>query len=228
VRLIKQRRSCLGLDGTTVMEAEHFYAILDRLLPRPGVPPWDVWPWPAHLHCVLFVHRVRGVLPGLYLLERNPAAHDRLRTALAADFGWTRPDGCPESLPLFALAAGDFRERAEMLSCHQAIAGGGAFSLGMIADFADSIRAAGAWWYRRLFWESGILGQVLYLEAEAAGLRGTGIGCFFDDAVHDLLGLGDERFQSLYHFTVGGPIDDARLITLPPYFHVNAARHAAR
>jgi hypothetical protein len=115
-----------------------------------------------------------------------------------------------------------------MLSCHQAIAGGGAFSLGMIADFADSIRAAGAWWYRRLFWESGILGQVLYLEAEAAGLRGTGIGCFFDDAVHDLLGLGDERFQSLYHFTVGGPIDDARLITLPPYFHVNAARHAAR
>ena len=228
VRLIKQRRSCLALDGTTVMEAARFYAILDRLLPRPAVPPWDVWPWPAHLHCGLFVHRVRGVPPGLYLLERNRAAHARLRASLGADFSWTRPESCPESLPLFALAAGDFRERAEVVSCHQEIAGGGAFSLGMIADFADSIRAAGAWWYRRLFWESGLLGQVLYLEAEAAGLRGTGIGCYFDDAFHDVLGLRDDRFQSLYHFTVGGPIEDPRLTTLPAYFHLDPARGDAR
>jgi len=27
----------------------------------------------------------------------------------------------------------------------------------------------------KLFWEAGLLGQVLYLEAEAAGVRGTGI-----------------------------------------------------
>ena len=228
VRLIKQRRSCLALDGTTAMEAAGFYAILDRLLPRPGVPPWDVWPWPAHLHCGIFVHRVRGVPPGLYLLERNPAAHAHLQATLAADCSWTRPDGCPESLPLFALAAGDFRERAEVVSCHQAIAGAGTFSLGMIADFSDSIRAAGAWWYRRLFWESGLLGHVLYLEAEAAGLRGTGIGCYFDDAFHDVLGLRDDRLQSLYHFTVGGPIDDPRLLTLPAYFHLDRARRAAR
>lgn len=35
--------------------------------------------------------------------------------------------------------------------------------------------------YPRLFWETGVLGQVLYLEAHAAGLSATGIGCFFDD-----------------------------------------------
>ena len=62
-----------------------------------------------------------------------------------------------------------------------------------------------------------MLGQVLYLEAEAAGVRGTGIGCYFDDAFHELLGLRDRTFQDLYHFTVGGPVDDPRLITLPPY-----------
>jgi hypothetical protein len=27
-----------------------------------------------------------------------------------------------------------------------------------------------------------VLGQLLYLEAEAAGVRATGIGCYFDDA----------------------------------------------
>ncbi|MCK7581941.1 MAG: hypothetical protein MZV65_44195 [Chromatiales bacterium] len=62
-----------------------------------------------------------------------------------------------------------------------------------------------------------MIGQALYLEAEAAGVRGTGIGCFFDDEMHRLLGLRDRTWQSLYHFTVGGAVDDPRLTTLPPY-----------
>jgi hypothetical protein len=82
------------------------------------------------------------------------------------------------------------------------------------------LRTRGPWWYRRLFWEAGVLGQVLYLEAEAAGVRGTGIGCYFDDPFHDLLGLTGDRFQDLYHFTVGGPVDDPRLLTRPPYEHL--------
>ena len=62
-----------------------------------------------------------------------------------------------------------------------------------------------------------MIGQVLYLEAEAAGLRGTGIGCFFDDPMHELLGLTGIRYQDLYHFTVGGPVEDRRLATMPAY-----------
>jgi hypothetical protein len=62
-------------------------------------------------------------------------------------------------------------------------------------------------------WEN----QVLYLEAEAYGFRGTGIGCFFDDAVHEVLGIEGHQYQSLYHFTVGKPIEDPRLTTYPPY-----------
>ena len=219
-RLMKQRRSCLALDGITSISAETFYAMLDRLLPRPGVPPWDVWPWPPHLHCGIFVHRVQGLPSGLYLFERSPTVHECLRSALRADFLWKRPEGCPEYLPLFKLVEGNFREQAEVVSCHQEIAAAGAFSLGMIAEFAESIRGTGAWWYRKLFWESGLLGQVLYLEAEAAGVRGTGIGCYFDDAFHNLLSLRGDRFQSLYHFTVGGPVDDPRLMTLSAYFHL--------
>lgn len=68
-----------------------------------------------------------------------------------------------------------------------------------------------------------MIGQVLYLEAEASGLRGTGIGCFFDDEVHHLLGLGsaaNASWQTLYHFTIGGPMDDQRLGTEPAYGHL--------
>ena len=62
-----------------------------------------------------------------------------------------------------------------------------------------------------------MIGQCLYLGAEAAGMRGTGIGCYFDDTVHAALGLKDRTWQSLYHFTIGSPVDDARLRTAPPY-----------
>ena len=51
----------------------------------------------------------------------------------------------------------------------------------MIAHFEPTIVAKGAWMYPRLFWETGVLGQVLYLEALAVGISATGIGCFFDD-----------------------------------------------
>jgi SagB-type dehydrogenase family enzyme len=226
-RLIKQRRSGVAFDASASMKSDRFYALLDRLLPRPDMPPWDAWTWPAHLHCAIFVHRVDGVPPGLYLFERNPAVRERLRAASRADFRWTRPENCPASLPLFLLSEGDFRRASQTVSCHQEIAADGVFSLGMLADFGDSIRANGAWWYRRLFWEAGMVGHVLYLEAEAAGLRGTGIGCFFDDEVHSLLGLSGDAFQSLYHFTVGKPVEDPRLATLPPYFHLDAARRKA-
>ncbi len=71
--------------------------------------------------------------------------------------------------------------------------------------------------YPRLYWECGAIGQVLYLQAEVSGVRSTGIGCFFDDPARAIFGLRDNNYQSLYHFTVGGPVDDSRLTTLPAY-----------
>jgi hypothetical protein len=35
--------------------------------------------------------------------------------------------------------------------------------------------------------------------------------------MHAVLGLKTLQYQSLYHFTMGGPVDDPRLRTLPPY-----------
>jgi hypothetical protein len=119
---------------------------------------------------------------------------------------------------LYLLEEGNAQRIAIQLSCTQEIAGASAFSLGMIAEFDASLERYGPWFYKRLFWEAGLIGQVLYLEAEAAGVRATGIGCFFDDPVHRVLGwYPHTTFQSLYHFTVGGPVDDHRLTTLPPY-----------
>ncbi len=67
----------------------------------------------------------------------------------------------------------------------------------MIAEFDASLQAFGPSFYRHLFWESGVVGQVLYLEAEAAGARATGIGCFYDDPVHEAAGpRRSQRFRA--------------------------------
>jgi SagB-type dehydrogenase family enzyme len=214
--LIRERRSAVEMDGHTSLPAAVFFAMMERLLPHPGVPPWDVLPWAPRVHPVLFLHRVEGLSPGLYLLERDAAAHEPLRGSVRRELQWGRPAGTPEALRFFLLEEGDTRSFARLASCQQAIAADSAFSLGMLSLFAESLDE-GPWWYRRLFWEAGILGQVLYMEAEARGVRGTGIGCYFDDVVHELLGLEENRFRDLYHFTVGGAVEDPRLATRPAY-----------
>ena len=212
-QLLLQRRSALALDGRSSIRADQFFAMLARTIPD-GAAPWDAIAWDARIHLAIFVHRVDGLAPGLYLLARHPDAFERLRVACGRDFSWIRATA---SLPLFELARGDSRRVAERVSCDQQIAADGFFSLGMLADFDRSLQDFGAGFYRHLFWESGVVGQVLYLAAEADGARGTGIGCFYDDPVHELLGLGGHAFQDLYHFTMGVPLEDRRLTTESGY-----------
>ncbi len=216
--LFRRRRSGVAYDDRTPMGREAFLRMLERLVPGNGPsPPWDAIPWHPQAHLLLFVHRVEDMGPGLYLLVRDPGATGALRSAMRRDFQWTRPPQCPEGLDLVRLAAGDCREIAANLSLGQDIAGMGAFSAGMLSRFAPALAEHGAWFYRALFWEAGMVGQMLYLEAERSGLRGTGIGAYFDEPVHELLGLEGLEFQSLYHFAVGGAVDDPRLTTLGAY-----------
>jgi SagB-type dehydrogenase family enzyme len=216
-RIIRQRRSALAMDGQTRLARDTFYRMLHRTLAVAGGVPFNTLPWKSHIHLAIFVHRVVDLPAGLYLLVRDPTQTTALQHALTQADPWRRPPGCPQQLPLYCLIEADTRAAARQISCHQEIAGDGCFSLAMLAEFTAPLERYGPWFYPRLYWEAGLIGQVLYLEAEAAGLRATGIGCFFDDPMHDVLGLADTAFQDLYHFTVGGPIDDERLTTLPAY-----------
>ena len=237
-QIILQRRSAVAFDGKSNLPKETFLAMLDRL--QPSAPPWDAIDWPPQVHLLLFVHRVDGLMPGVYAYFRDETTVDEWRTAMRQEFLWepvghltanalnartsnaSDPNGpndpnVANRARLFFLLPTDVTWAANRASCDQDIAADGFFSLGMIARFEPALRAHGEWFYRRLFWESGLIGQVLYLEAEAAGARATGIGCFYDDAVHDLAGLSGNAWQSLYHFSMGMPVDDERLTSEPGY-----------
>jgi len=208
--VILKRRSAVAFDAQSGLARDYFLSMLARL--RPGAPPWDAIDWPPQVHLILFIHRVEGMTPGVYAYLRDPAVLDEWRSAMRPEFLW---ESVGEGL--FLLFPSDVMWTANRLSCDQDIAADGFLSLGMIARLESSLSERGESFYRRLFWECGMIGQVLYLEAEAAGARATGIGCFYDDAVHELLALSGERWQSLYHFSMGVPIEDTRLTTEPGY-----------
>lgn len=241
--LIRQRRSGQRFDPSHTLGKAAFYRMLDATLPRPQAPFTAQEAAPA-LHLLLCVLRVDGLPCGLYLLPRTPVAAQVLPVLLGGVGGGLRgravteqidPE-CPPHLNLVLLAAMErtaVQRLARALSCHQDIAATGAFSLGMLGDLSG-VAGDGAR-YRTLLREAGLIGQALYLEAEAAGVRGTGIGCFFDDPVHQAFGvpLGAPAdvpgggWQSVYHFTVGSPVIDHRIETTPAYPHQTTERPPA-
>ena len=215
-KIIQQRRSAQSFDAVaSVMPVDRFISQLQKTLPEQSIP-FSVLPQQAQVHLVLFVHNVQGLASGLYIWVRNQRHLSKLKSSMHANFEWSQS---VNSQPLYLLKKGDYRKIAKALSCDQDIAAESAYSLGMLARFEDNL-AHSASQYPVLFWETGLIGQVLYLAAECDDLRATGIGCFFDDLVHELLGLKDLQWQSLYHFTVGKQIDDARISTKPAYFHL--------
>lgn len=216
-KVIRQRRSAVAMDRVTRITRNAFYRMLHRTLPGQSAVPFSTLPWRPHIHLAIFVHRVDDLANGLYILLRDPSQRAALEDTLSKAKQWRRPVGCPPQLELYCLIEGDVQQSARQVSCFQDIASDGCFSLGMIAEYKAPLARYGPGFYPRLFWEAGVIGQVLYLEAEASGIRSTGIGCYFDDPMHAVLGLRDRTYQDLYHFTAGGPVEDTRLTTLPSY-----------
>ncbi|MGB5866631.1 MAG: nitroreductase family protein, partial [Arcobacteraceae bacterium] len=167
------------------------------------------------VNLVLFVHSVENLPSGLYILLGNKNGKDDLAKEMKDIFLWEKVNSCVEDL--YFLQGGDFKHIAKTISCSQDIAAHGAFSLGMLVEFDKQLQTYGAHRYKELYWNCGAIGQQLYLEATSLHLSATGIGCFLDDILHDVLGLENSLYQSLYHFTIGRGLIDSRLSDIKPY-----------
>ena len=205
-QVILQRRSAqmMNADNASISQ-EQFYMLLNSV--KGSLNGFE-----SSANLVLFVHEVESIDRGLYIFVRNEEHLSSLKRLMRNNFIWEElRDG------LYLLEKGDFRHQSKTISCNQDIAADGAFSMGMLCEFSTQIQEHGSHRYKELYWECGAIGQQLYLEATTLGLSAKGIGCYLDDSFHHLLGLESNQFQSLYHFTIGRAIVDARLSTLPPY-----------
>jgi SagB-type dehydrogenase family enzyme len=194
IEVLQRRRSAQVFDRSHEMARTDFFGLLAAL--RARSTPRELLAVDFPFELLLFVQRVRGMEPGIYAAGLEPDGRELRLLAHA------------EARSMARLARG--------LHCNQNIAAQACFALGFIAPF-DAPVAEDPANYRRLLRQAGLLGHILYIEAEKRGLRGTGIGCFFDDAVHEAANLMGTERQSLYHFTVGKAMPDPNLEPAPPY-----------
>ena len=58
------------------------------------------------------------------------------------------------------------------------------------------------------------------------GNHGTQVSSMIGSVGNDMIGVADHSWQSMYHFTVGLPVEDPRLTTFPAYHHLEDNRRS--
>ena len=102
------------------------------------------------------------------------------------------------------------------LCCHQDIASTGAFTVAMLGEFDATLDAHGGHGYSavaarsRADWPGALSGPGRWPARHRHWL-------FLTTPCTARWAWNDARLQTLYHFTVGLPVVDARVETTPPY-----------
>ena len=192
--IIHNRRSALGylpefIDKNILLD------MLDKTLPR-NLPPFNTNAHLNNIDIVLFVNRVNGLESGIYYYSRN--------NLLKHNFTQIEDR-------LYLIEKGDFSEASKFINCTQDLGKFSSVSFSFVANFEKITKN---YHYKLTLEEAGMVGHILYLEAEAKGIRGCGIGCFFDDLINEE--ILNNKLQAVYNFTIGVPLIDERIIKVNP------------
>jgi glutamine synthetase len=156
--------------------------IKNKYEPVGPIPPFDVKITLNKIDFVIFINRVDGIEKGIYYFSRKENT-------------------------LTPIHLGDFSETAKFINCVQDLGKDSAFTINMISP-----KPTKEYEYKLLNFEAGMIGQILYLEAEAKNLRGCGIGCFFDSLITEE--ILNKDYLALYGFSIGVPKMDERIVKL--------------
>ena len=215
--IIRQRRSAVAFDGRINFQRHTFFSnpssadasTEKQQLERPM--PWDLLPWDPAIHLLLFVHRV-GSDAGVSTCWR---AIRKTAVSAAGDesLNWVDPvPGGPSDLPCIGCC-----KATRSVWPHRSVV---TKALPVTARFHSACwpnskgacgRADHGGIHAFLGSRVGQTGPTWRLKQQVCG---DGHRLFFDDPVHEIVGIKDLALQSLYHFTIGGPVDDGRLLTL--------------
>lgn len=180
----RMRRSALDFQGGAQSIS---LTQLSTILAATGGPFFADFSSARWVQLYLYAHRVDGLPRGVYRF-------------------W------PERGELEPLKSGDQRIVAAGLSLGQDLAGNACVAFSMVADLERATRAHGDRGYRYAHFEAGAIGHRLYIAAEGLGLGATGIGAFFDDEVNRYLEVAPAQGQVIYHFAIGYPVADPRMV----------------
>lgn len=224
--LTRQRRSAGFYDESTFkLPKKRFIKIMRRVCfsQLPFTRSNDV-------HVVVMILRVKGLKPGVYLIPRNSEflklfmGETRLgrgkksKSSKSAEMDVETLDASSAMLDrdwnqlVYLFPVDNMAQVSTRLCAEQSIGGLGVFTIILLAEFRHKLLVHGASHCRRLHYEAGAMGELLYLEAESEGLRANGMGCYFDNPLLELLALPrNHSFEPLYFLSVGDAFDDEKL-----------------
>lgn len=130
------------------------------------------------INLYLIVNNVRGMDRGVYYYRRLDHA-------------------------LTALRKGDFRQDSYEISLDQRVVGRADVALIKTIDVRRLGATDGDRGYRYAALSAGLIGESLYLQAEAIGLGCGGIGAFFDDEVSRQIGVSPDDELVIYMSAIG-------------------------
>lgn len=191
--IIQNRRSALNFKPEFI-DKNILLDMLDKTLPR-NLPPFNSNAFFNNIDILLFVNRVNGLESGIYYFSRNNLLKHKFKKI---------------EENLFLIEKGNFEEVSRFINCYQDLGKLSSVSFSFMASF-NKIKKN--FHYKLTLQEAGMIGHILYLEAEAKGIRGCGIGCFFDDLVNEIV---ENQLQAVYNFTIGIPVIDERIIPVSP------------
>lgn len=214
-KILRSFRSAEQFEMGASLSREDFFAILDKTLARCDRYPFDRFSVAPKVHLILFVHRVQDLQPGMYLLSRDQKSNAGLRQQLASDFEW-KPEGGPVNF--FRLQVGDFKQVTSTLWNQSELGESAIFHVMMLADFDKSVRLDLST-YPHVFWESGMIAQVLSTEATALDHKTHHLAHFIDEQCHLMLGLRADQFRCTYMSCFGKPAE-SKTVYKPAYYHL--------
>lgn len=217
--LFRKRRSAHAYDRSAKMDKEMFHGLWNDIMYVTKRYLRQILPNSPMLSYVIFASAIEGLKPGVYCIPKDKIHMHEIQRVLFPNCALH--EGLFDGVNLYSCMLGNPRRMAEYLSCGQEICRDGVMVTAMVSWLDREIESLGPYAYLDIHWEAGFVGQLLYLEAELADLRGTGIGCFFDEEIYSLFGDSsisrNHSILPIYFFTIGRAIPDPRIITLPPY-----------
>ena len=192
--IIQNRRSALGYIPEFI-DKKILFDMLDKTLPR-NLPPFNTNTHFNNIDIIFFVNRVNGLESGIYYYSRN--------NLLKHNFTQIEDR-------VYLIEKGDFSIAGKFINCNQDLGSLSSVSFSFVADFEKITQNHH---YKLTLQEAGMVGHILYLEAEAKGIRGCGIGCFFDELINEE--ILNSKLQAVYNFTLGVPLVDERIIKISP------------
>lgn len=200
-RRVQSFEQSTQFDKTYIMPYETFEQILQSLVTTLLHLRYEWLPWRESLQFAIFIHRVAGIKPGLYVLFLNDKQMTSFRSQCKIKFKWK------ETIPryrLFLLYEAPLDEMISDICIADPFIKDSCLTMSFVTSFKPFISTYGVSMYQRLFWEAGLVAELIRLECRLEKLDTVGHPFFYEQLFERIMGISHyEEYMNTYHLSIG-------------------------